>query len=363
MRVPKIVASLMLGVGLLGGQMPAEAKGPGTESSALQMHIDQMTRQGWTVLQPGVLQRMTSSGTMERFTYGEDGLRFSIQEATNRFGELIRAYHANPTTDGAKAAEAQAGEVKRLHLALDAIKKTDTTRNLEVFLNSGCSFSFSYNADAAYLTTSQGVTSSASASFTNNCGYVGNVYAHAFAQGSVGNTFTSTFQKDPLTGTTNGTNVSVAASRTLAATSQCYSSAEAGVYVAALGLNLTANAANSVCPIPPVPPLTVSISGLLYHYLSGFNCTSVTWTASVSGGTPGYTYAWTIDGYPVGTGSTYSTYLCGNGSNYTENFTLAVTVTDSASRTGSDTEIATVQHSGGCDPWHNYPYEQLCPYY
>lgn len=365
MRVPKIVASVMMGVGLLAAQMPAEAKGPGT---SLQTYIDQMVRQGWTPVQAGVLQRITSSGTVERFTYGEAGLRFSLQEATNRFGELIRAYDANPTPDGAKAVEAQVGEVKRLQIALGELKTTDTTRNLESFLSNGCSFSFSYNATAGYLTTSQGVTSSASASFTNTCGHVGNVYAQAYVAGSVSNTYTTSVQNDPTSGTTNGTNVSATATRTLAATSQCYSSAQAGVIVTSLGLNLSASQTNSLCPVPPAPPVDVYISGSTYQYLSGYNCAHVTWTAVVSGGTPGYSYAWTFNGSPAGTGSTYSTFLCGVGYYSTDYYPLSVTVTDSASQTDSDSEIVTVQTgvNDPCDPWSNYPYQQFCeiqPFY
>lgn len=365
MHVPKIVASLMLGIGLLASHQPAEAKGTGTGTgTALQTYIDQMVRQGWTPVQAGVLQRITSNGTVERFTYGEAGLRFSIQEAINRFGEIIRAYDANPTPDGAKAADAQADEVKRLRIALTALKNTNTTRNLESFLSSGCSFSFSYNADAGYFTTSQGVTASASASFTNTCGHVGSVYAEAYVEGRVSNVFTTSLQRDPVSGTTNGTNVSATASRTLAATSQCLSSAQAGVTVTSLGLNLSASQTNTLCPPPPAPPLSVSISGTTYFYLTGSNCTYVTWTAVVSGGTPGYSYAWTFNGYPAGTSSTYSDFVCGTNWYSTDYYPLSVTVTDSASQTATNNKTITVQSEPDihqpCDPWENYPYQRLC---
>lgn len=337
MRVPKIVASLMVGVGLLVSQQPAEAKG----ETSLQTYIGQMARQGWVELRPGVLQRTTGSGTVERFAYGEAGMAFTIEEAVNLLGTFLRAYEANPTKEGAQAVEAQADEVKRLRRELAEMQATDSLGNLEAFLSNGCSFSWSYNADAAYLTSSQGVTATASANFTNDCGYWADLYSYALAQGMVGNTYTTSYQQDPFTGgTISGTTVSTFATRTLAATSQCHSSAQSTVTVTALGVALSASDTNDQCPVP-LP--TVTITGLALVLRSGFTCTTITWTANGSGGTPGYTYAWTWNGTPVGTGgSTYSRSLCGTNTNSSISHTLGVTLTDSASQTATATKTVTV---------------------
>jgi hypothetical protein len=81
-------------------------------------------------------------------------------------------------------------------------------------------------------------------------------------------------------------------------------------------------------------------------YLGVTACTTYTWTASVSGGTSPYAYQWTWAGTVVGTGSSYSRSYC-PGKYYSVNtYTLGLTVTDSANRTGSDSESVTVERFG-----------------
>jgi len=80
-------------------------------------------------------------------------------------------------------------------------------------------------------------------------------------------------------------------------------------------------------------------------------CTTYTWTSSISGGTAPFTYQWTWNGTAVGTGSSYSRQICpGLNYSYTSN-TLGLTVTDSASRTGSTSKTVIVEKfgsGGGC---------------
>lgn len=360
MRLSKIVAGLLVGVGLLASQQPASAKG----ESSIDRYLSQMAREGWVPVQTGVFQRTTANGGVEYFTHGEEGLRFSLQQAINRFGDFIRAYDANPTSEAAEAAEAQADEVNRLRAILGTFKPAEAKQKLESFLSNGCTFSFSYNAVATYLTTSQGVSATASSSFSNSCGYTGNVYSYAYVEGRLGSTFTTSYQRNPVSGYTSGANVSTSASRTLAASSQCLSTAEAAVTIPAIGVNLSATSSNTVCPVP-LP--TVNITGSTYLYLSGYNCSYVTWTATGSGGTPGYSFAWTFEGYPAGTGSTMSQYLCGTNMYSTDYYSVGVTLTDSASQTATDSKTITVQSEeeyNNCNqnPWQ-YPYLELCPYY
>jgi hypothetical protein len=81
---------------------------------------------------------------------------------------------------------------------------------------------------------------------------------------------------------------------------------------------------------------TVTISGPTSVTRFTGACKTATWIATVSGGTPSYSYAWTADGVAVGTSSSTSisqTY-CPD-TIYTAS--IALTVTDSASHTGSAT--------------------------
>jgi hypothetical protein len=95
----------------------------------------------------------------------------------------------------------------------------------------------------------------------------------------------------------------------------------------------------------PVP----TINGPSTVYASG--CVTSTWTATVTGGTSPYTYAWTWNGTAVGTASSYSRTTC-SGTVYSDTFhTLGLTVTDSASRTGTaslSVEIIKEGSGGSC---------------
>jgi hypothetical protein len=86
---------------------------------------------------------------------------------------------------------------------------------------------------------------------------------------------------------------------------------------------------------PPPNPLTVSISGPdTVEVWSSTECVGITWTASVSGGTPGYTYSWYIGTSTTvqGTGSSLYKVYCGPRS-----IDVTVSVSDSAANTGNAT--------------------------
>jgi len=61
------------------------------------------------------------------------------------------------------------------------------------------------------------------------------------------------------------------------------------------------------------------------------------WTANASGGTGAYSYAWTVNGQPVGSNSSQLFYT-----NTGSSFTLAVTVTDGSSTPGADSRSVSV---------------------
>lgn len=93
-------------------------------------------------------------------------------------------------------------------------------------------------------------------------------------------------------------------------------------------------------------PVTASVSGsstvTTDYYTS--TCADVTWTASASGGHPGYTYSWYL-----GTGTTVQ----GTGKSFTKNYcstnqsvTARVVVRDSDGHTAEDTRTTTLKHRG-----------------
>jgi hypothetical protein len=84
----------------------------------------------------------------------------------------------------------------------------------------------------------------------------------------------------------------------------------------------------------PTPPPSVTISGT--SEMQAYSWCQ--WSAPASGGTPPYSYAWTVDGQPAGDDSDMFTHAAGSSS-----FTIAVTVTDAGGRvTSDDHEVAIV---------------------
>ena len=92
-------------------------------------------------------------------------------------------------------------------------------------------------------------------------------------------------------------------------------------------------------------PLTASVSGpSSVDTNSSTPCANVTWTASVSGAHPGYTYSWYLGtGTTVlGTGSTFTQQYC----NTSTSVTAKVVVRDSDGHTSEATKTTTITHTG-----------------
>lgn len=333
------------------GSLPAQTAKPTTAAD----FTARMGQDGWREVTSGVLQRTREGKKTEVVAFGKPGLEWAVTEAKNRLGFFLREYRRSPSADGAKALVAQNEEVKRLERALSAAPTTKAG-DLESFLNASCDFSYGATADAYPLTTSQGVGAVANAYFNNstcsggnNCGYIGEVYSYAYVTARIGGTTTIKFQRDPEVGVKTGASLTSSASQTQTGTNDCYSEASSSVTVATLGLFLSAYDSNSECP--GNPPTISAINGLTYFYLNGYNCQSTTYTASVTGGTPGYTYKWYWNGIQVATGASYSRTFCGSNTYSYFEHTLSVTVTDSAARQDSESTwiaVEGVPTGGGC---------------
>lgn len=93
-----------------------------------------------------------------------------------------------------------------------------------------------------------------------------------------------------------------------------------------------------------IPAVIASISGRTSvttdYYTSA--CADVTWTASATGGHPGYTYSWYIGTDPTlqGTGSTFTKSYC----NTSQSVTVKVVTNDSDGHTDSDTFTTTISY-------------------
>jgi hypothetical protein len=201
----------------------------------------------------------------------------------------------------------------------------------EAVTGPACNICYSASADASYLTSGQGVTAIADAKFNSDCGYSGNTYAQAYARATVNTTTTTVNQEDPKT----GTSVTSHAVATVNGSLDCYSSAYASVQSSSLGIYYDTSDNNSLCPAPPSPTMTVTMTGPSSIYFSTATCSTKTWSASVSGGLSPYSYTWFYNGTQVGTGTSYSRSVCYSSAD----FTIQVTVTDSSTPTPQSVSV------------------------
>ena len=301
--------------------------------------ISQLLRQGWKIVQDGVLQRDRGAGQVETFVFGAAGFTWKLQDLQNQLHNLRLAYQVTPTPELRKTILSHRQEIANTQQLIALAQTAEAIGALPVDDKVSCSLSFTYNASAAALTSSQGVTASASASFTGSCGFTGEVYAYSYSTATVAGAPTTQTLTD---GPRSGANVSASSFTSQTGGPSCTSYAYASMTSSNLSpSSYTISATNSSCPAVATSPVP-AISGTNYIYVSS-GCVSTTWTSSVSGGTSPYTYSWTWNGAVVGTGSSYTRSTCaGAAYSYTTN-TLALKVTDSASRIGNASKSVDVE--------------------
>ena len=304
-----------------------------------------MIQEGWRMAAPGVLQRDLGHGKVETFGLGAEGLRFKMEGMKAHLRDLRAELRLRPTPELRMAVRSYRAEIERIRQALKTAPKLDELESASEKVAGGidCTIKYGAHVEAYALTTSQGVGAKADSYFNSNCGQVGEVYAHAHgnATGADGVIRQAT-KTDPATGIRSGGNVSATSTITVNGVSACYSYAYASMTSFDLGIVYEQSVENTTCPAPPPPPppsFTVALSKSYPHptlHIYGYDCYSVTWTASVSGGSSPFTYAWTLNGASVGSNSsTYTKQFCGQDQETTYTANVTVTVTDSAAQTNS----------------------------
>jgi hypothetical protein len=286
-------------------------------NQTLSQQISALRAQGWRETAPGLVQRSRAGFVTETLAYGSEGLAWAIRETDQR----LRLALDRSTT---KETPELLAEIEALSAALAALEAADPGPSANEMRNTttNCTFSFGAAADAYATTWVQGVGGSSSSSYSTGCAeYPGSVWASNF--GSTATGYASWGQGR------YGTNVSIAGSVNAEGGPDCYSEAFASVNVQGINLFYSAYDNNFTCPTAPP---TVSISGLSFVSIWGYDCAYLTWTANASGGTPGYTYSWTIDGAYVGGGSSYSQWYCGSDWTYNDVESVNVVVTDAANQ-------------------------------
>jgi hypothetical protein len=337
------LVSLMLCLSLLGTTRPSSAQELQATSDD---PIAQMQRQGWKIVQNGVLQRELRAGQVESFVFGPEGFTWKVQDLRAHLQKLRHEFQAHPTPELQKAITGFRQEIASTQQLIQRARIAEAQGETGIDKTS-CSINFAYAATASYGTSVQGTWGNASANFTGTCGFTGQVYATAYSKVTVsGAPTTKTVTDGPRT----GANVSASAYASLNGGAVCESTSYASMTSSSLSpSSYTMSASNSVCPGSVT--LTTLISGPTYVDAT-VSCTTSTWTASPSGGTSPYTYQWTWNGTAVGTGSSYSRTTC-PGAIYSDTFnTLGLTASDSASHAASASLSVEVEKGNGtgCAP-------------
>jgi hypothetical protein len=303
--------------------------------------VSQMLQEGWEKVADGVLQRGAGGGKVETFTYGEEGLRWTARKLEARLEFLEKEYDAHPSADLARVIESLKAELVDADQTLKGgVGQAELPSGEEM---DACTISYDALAAADHLTgQSQGTAASASASYSSSCGQLGNSYAYAYARATAGTLTTTKIQEDPKY---NSTSLASAASVSAPGSLDCYSEAYARAWSPTLNINYEVSDTNYDCPNIP-PPFSVSISGPDSIYLDDYNsCQSVTWYATPNGGVPGYSYAWYINGYYYGTGSSVSEIYCQTN----QRVDVTVYATDSASQSANNTYTTWVSYEPSCN--------------
>ncbi len=297
-----------------------------------------LVAEGWREVAPGFLQRQLPGQPTETLAFANEGLQQAVQQLRSRHGALLQTYQQKPTPEMAQALADLSAQIVEMERTL----VRGQVEGLPMVTN--CDIAFGCNAAAYPLTTgSRGVGANSSSYFFNNCSYQATAYADSYGYTASGSSFQSNSQ--------NGANVSKSASISVGGGPSCFSDAVSYVSSPGLSLYYSCYQSNSSCPL--IPP-GVSISGPGALYISGYACQTAYWYANASGGTPPYSYSWTVYGYGAGTGSSTSMTFCGSGSTYTDYVPVAVDLYDSASGYASNSFSTTIYYSGGGGGCYEY---------
>jgi hypothetical protein len=316
------VLSYLVAAILLVTAAPVFAVPPGAGPDRL----EQMIQDGWSPVAPGVLQRSKGGHKVETFAMGPEGFSWMVGQLQAQLGFLMDEYRARPTAQLRRTLRNQRAEIARLQSYALTLK---SAAPLTEALIAGCDFSYGAHADAYPMRPTRGVRADADAYFNNNCAYSGDTYAYAYARATLSGTTTTITQTDP----DSGSNISSYATAAVPGyggllllqhragdqpgprDQLLHGGRELRLPGAAGGHDQRSNERDDLrlC----VQNRHLDLDGIGRH--------------------PGYSYAWYIDSYYVGSGSSFSRTYCGKGTAYTNTENVSLTVTDSLGWTAPDT--------------------------
>jgi hypothetical protein len=210
--------------------------------------LAKMQKEGWKIVQDGVLRRELRPNKVETFVFGEAGFSWKLQDLQGRLQILQREFQANPTPEMRKAIESYQELITSTLKMIERARAADASGEGTV-LKAGCTPTLAYRANASYKTNRQGVWADAAADFNvpAGCNSSGEVSVYTSAQTTVsGGPSIAVMSDGPRTG--SNVNASAAVDRNGGA--PCESYAFATVTDILNSSSYSVSQTNDKCPAP-----------------------------------------------------------------------------------------------------------------
>lgn len=338
----KLFLSLVLCLSLLGAINPVLAQAdvkPGEDTLA------KLQREGWKIVNEGVLRRELKPGKVESFVFGVPGFTWKIQEMRRQLQKLRTEFQAYPTPQlreviaNHRKAIANAEQTLELARAREALGESGV-------LKEGCTTtSASAHATADAKMDIQGVWAEASATYSGDCDT--QIYAYVFARTGVNG------EPGPGSSDFDGPRSMAGGPANVYAESNggapCESTAYSEVTITGTYPPIAMfQDDNHECPSPLEVTVTSDAPAATIDLYNN-DCKTITWTANISGGTSPYSSTMYLNGVSKGEGPTYSDTWCNAGTNSSRTLNVSATITDSSdparSKSGSAPAITVRSHT------------------
>ena len=142
-----------------------------------------LQKEGWKIVQDGVLRRELKTDRIETFVFSEAGFSWKLRDLQVQLQVLRREFQAHPTPDLQRAIASHGKLIASTLTMIERARTADASRESTV-VKIGCTHTFAYSANASYKTDRQGTWADAVAAFnvSAGCNSSGEVYAYAFAK-------------------------------------------------------------------------------------------------------------------------------------------------------------------------------------
>ena len=208
-----------------------------------------LEKEGWKIVQDGVLQRQAQPGETETFVFGVQGFTWKLQTLGGQLAFLRREFKANPTPELRRAIASHRRAIASTLETLERARAAEA-RGETITPKIDCTLNVRHKATATYKTDVQGTKADATAIFNvaSGCGISGEVYAFAFAKTTVNGAASTMTVTD---GPRSGTSVTATASADRNGGGPCESFAFAEVTSNAMNPSSSSvQSTNELCPVP-----------------------------------------------------------------------------------------------------------------